>query len=213
MIIFVTNYDDNTYCNYKIITCIKSKPNYIMKLSNEATKKNLHEAVELYEEKNLFIMSHGEDESVIDNDRIMALSLADKRLLKNRKIFVYACKTGKSLGEEISKNSNVYFGYINSIQAPYWENGLDEYFVPIFNCIVDNLTTINSLNQAKDFIDDLKKICENTSDNIANNKALKIEDEIGIHRSLRDIWRLLICWIDGSNEQSSSGQVNPINGL
>lgn len=195
MILFVTSSDDNTLPNFEIIKQIQQKPNYLQVFAMDATKINFVRTTSYHKDKNIFIASHGSFDRIVCNNETEYILTSDCAAINDRKIFVYACKTGLGFGKIISIKNNIYFGYLESIHALECRYGLNFLYARLFSYILDNLPNIIDLQSAINLIETLKNVAEEVTNEI---ETRGIED-LGIYKSLRDIWRLLTVWYNGEN--------------
>jgi hypothetical protein len=95
MIFFIPAYDEATRTNLAVIQPILPKQ-AVPLLAEQAIKENLW--LHLPNHDILFVMGHGNSDKIWGNNDEIALTLEDKVLFKNKKVFVFACYTANELG-------------------------------------------------------------------------------------------------------------------
>lgn len=161
MIIFVPEYDEQTRMNGTIIRQLISQNDTVL-IGTDAIKDRLiHELC--LKNDSLFVMNHGEYTYFEDNNNEIAISTENSHHLAQRNSFIYACKTARKLGYlMMSEHKNaIYWGYDVPI------SGVGDEYVKIFDFILQNFSFCNNESDIQNVLDELKVICETSSDKAA----------------------------------------------
>lgn len=156
MIAFITAYDDATTANHTIIRPII--PENTLLLENlSATRENLWLHLPNY--STLFAMSHGNSDTLWDNENNAAISLKDLAFFNDKRAFIFACYTANELGRQLKNNNNIYWGYTGSIAPPTDKITTIPLFQSIFKYIIANFDICESREQIATMIHNLKNRC------------------------------------------------------
>lgn len=156
MIAFITAYDEATTANHTIICPIIPATTLLLERQS-ATRENLWQ--QLPEYPLLFAMSHGNSDTLWDNNNNAAINLEDLALFTNKRAFVYACYTANELGRELKINNNIYWGYTGSIAAPTDKTATIPLFRSIFQFIITNFGICENRQDIDKMLHDLKNLC------------------------------------------------------
>lgn len=198
---FVTNNDISTESSFNIASRSLPVDSYNL-LGNDATKEKLINKLNENTEDDVFVFTHGSDESFYDNENNIAYSSNSNDELKNRKIFVYACFTANILGKDTANLNSIYWGYTGPLAA--LDDNLESRHIFI-NVVSDILNNFSLLNQEKDIIEYLnriKQLCEDGQsqlDIIAERN--KDFDVIEGYKALMHIWSRLRIYFKSENNQ------------
>jgi hypothetical protein len=156
MIVFVTNYDEATQSNLNVLQ--KSLKNEDIKLlATDAIRENLITHLKENPELPTFVMTHGNSESFISNDKSVAFSIGDLDLFKKRSVYIYACMTVNTLGRTSNEFDSIYWGYTGLLTAAYDNPKSKILFEKIFGFIFQTFANHRSKSEILEFIHQLKK--------------------------------------------------------
>lgn len=156
MIAFITAYDDATTANHTIV-CPIIPANILLLERQSATRENLWQQLPNY--AILFAMSHGNSDTLWDNNNNAAINLDDLALFRDKRAFVFACYTANELGKELKINNTIYWGYTGSIAAPTDKMTTIPLFQSIFQYIIAHFGVCENIEQINRMLHDLKNLC------------------------------------------------------
>jgi hypothetical protein len=188
MIAFITAYDDATNANYNVVQPIIPETTLLLG-SSSANRENLWHHLPHF--STLFAMSHGNSDTLWDNENNAAINLADVALLTNKKAFVFACYTANDLGRQMRANSNIYWGYTGSIAAPTDEMATIPLFQSIFQYVIAHFSICESKPQIDNMLQNLKNLCDSTANEFDNLYAEGADINLMAYNCLNDIWTRL----------------------
>jgi hypothetical protein len=147
----------------------------------------------------VFIMSHGSNVDISDNNEDLAITLNDNHYFRKRKAFVFACNTGNNLGKNLSLNNGSYFGYNKTINSPYASGIYVTYFAEIFDFILNGFQKVSTLEEGKSFILSLKEKINEIEMRLAKlEKFQSVKAPQEVYVSLRHVWSRLVLWNNGT---------------
>ncbi len=189
MIIFATKYDAPTEACHSFAVALVTSSDTAL-LAADACRENLIKALSTHDVP-LFVMSHGKTDTLIDQNRESALSLADTHLLHSRSNFAFACHSATELGKAMAAEGGTWWGYTGSISAPSELPECFDIFLPIFQYIVVNFSTCHSASDVHRIMRELKDSCEEANDQL---DSLDLND-MEAYLYLRHIWDRLRVWL------------------
>ena len=160
MITFITNFDEATEANYNIYNTLNIEPSRSL-IGLDATTTNLSAAL-LDSKRDIFAMSHGDNHILYDQNKASTFSnqsFADLNLT-GINIFSFACNTSNQLGKVASRNSCNWLGFTEPINPPEQDDELHDIYKSLFEYIVDTYTDVQCDSTARQFLNNLKNICE-----------------------------------------------------
>ncbi|MFN0204363.1 MAG: hypothetical protein ACKVTZ_22785 [Bacteroidia bacterium] len=193
-IIFATyKIDDATEITFQIANKLTSV-NDILLADIKATRSELQKVLLAYPNAPLFVLSHGTDNAIIDNDGVLALdsqNANDIALLIHRPVFAYCCWTANGLGDVMKTvTQKVYWGYTGQVIVPADSPEilplLEDAIVFVFNRFDTTLTP----ELATQTLTELKQFCDN---------LLQNSTEISTNIVMRRFWTMLRVFL--SNEK------------
>ena len=199
-ILFVTGYDEQTKSNLKIANFIKDTDEHF--ISEEfAVRESFYSKFPLLSDTHLMIMSHGNDDYIRDNNRDKIISCEDVDRFNNNKIYSWACNTGKLLGEEISSNNNIWWGYNCAITAPIDDEKYHHLYVRAFMEIKSKYVVGVSNTTILQILDEIKNMCEDIMrevDAISEAEQDNITDILQVYSCFYNMWANLVVWLNRS---------------
>jgi hypothetical protein len=185
MLVFIPTYDDQTRDNWSVADGILPVE-VLLLFADSATRDNLLRALE--QEETVFVMSHGDENAIMESSNSEAFSSADVPQFPNKQAFVYACDTVHELGESFKNNGSIYWGYNTTILSPVTEpDAKKRLFQRIFSFIIQQFTDCRSEEAIHQFLKNLKNLCDS-----ARNELNTIEPfDLSSHAAIRDIWNRL----------------------
>lgn len=200
MITFITNYDDNTNCNYAAYCHFAIFPSLELLESNAIASRLSQES--LSERRNIFAMSHGTKDELKDQDRIGAINAQNISNFSTISIFSYACDTSINLGSLAATADCTWFGYIDRINVPEPDQELISMYKTLFEFIITYFPTATTRNSIVEFINNLKELCDIKIDELDtfNTDNSSYEPTSGAYQSVHQLWSKLQVWLanDGS---------------
>ncbi len=188
MIVFIPAYDSATRINLEVARPILPI-NVVPLLEQNAVRSQLW--LHLSNQDNLFIMSHGNSDKIWDNDKAMAIDLADLPQFSRKNAFVYACFTANELGKKLKTNNNIYWGYTGSISAPNDQPNIINSFSSIFDYILKQFPECNTATTIKEFINTLKILCDEKESTMDVLYEKGIDVDMSCYTCLLHIWSRL----------------------
>ncbi|MGR5130618.1 hypothetical protein [Photobacterium swingsii] len=198
MITFVTNYDDNTRCNYTVYSRLSISPRVEL-LSEDAVLARLNQ--ELGENSlGIFAMSHGTENELKGQDRNAAISLDNIANFNSKKVFSYACNTSINLGRNASLSGCTWYGYIDLINVPEPDEELAPLYNDIFEYIINNFYLTSCRESVDSFVDNLKVLCESKEEELDTMNANgTYAPTYGAYQSIKQLWSKLQVWLASDN--------------
>lgn len=193
MIVFSTNTDEQTNACHILIKNLEINSAIFLGAEN-AVKSKLEQELSI-KERNIYAMSHGKHNSLIDNDSVPAIDTFNAPLLKERSVFAFACHTSSELGKVVATHQGNWFGYVGAIASPDSnEKGL-EIFKPIFQYIFNSFTSVHTSAQCVEFIERVKDLCDTAE--LQVDSILDTTDDVGLstYMCIRNIWERLRVWL------------------
>jgi len=192
-IFFVTAYDEQTNANLRIARNIIDDNDKIL-FGNQAIRSELHKWVVHEQYNEIMIMSHGNDNLVMDNDKQHAIVDSDCEIFSEAKIYIWACNTGKKLASDLSNYNSICWGYNQPVTAPSNIDEYNDFFIPLFREIKDIF--VNGTNEVLigEIINQIKIKCEEVEGKI-DEADIDNDDIISLYACCRNIWaNLIVCF-------------------
>ena len=209
MITFITNYDDNTNCNYAAYCHFSISPSLELLESNAIALRLNQES--LSERRNIFAMSHGTKDELKDQDRIGAIDAQNISNFSAVNVFSYACDTSLHLGSLAAAADCTWFGYIDRINVPEPDEELVSMYKNIFEFIIANFPNAICRISIAVFINDLKELCDTKVDELdaMNTNNSSYEPTSGAYQSVHQLWGKLQVWLAGDSSPIMHSEASP----
>ncbi|WP_368084817.1 hypothetical protein [Vibrio splendidus] len=208
MIAFVTNYDENTNCNYMLYSHLSISPNVEL-LDASAVAFRLNQESQT-ERRNVFAMSHGTEDILKDQDRMAAIDSSNIANFSDMSVFSYACNTSINLGRVASESGCTWYGYNDRINVPEPDEELIPMYSVLFEFIVDNFPNGNSRNSIENFINELKGLCEIKINELdAMNVSGQFAPTSGAYQSVHQLWGKLQVWLANDSQYIMHAEADP----
>lgn len=219
MIFFAPAYDPATRLNLAIVRALL-RHGAITLFGADATRTALLSAMSERADAAVFAMSHGEKERLLaqnlttdeeleraavsaeerkkqlDAGKTTALEAGDVARVGERRLFVFACHTASQVGQDLTAQGAVYWGYSGAINAPAENPELAFLFIPIFEHIRGAWHRAETAQERLAVMEEIAAHCE---------RAQTILDEMGTadvnldtqsaYLCLLHIWDRLRIWV------------------
>ncbi|SDY53505.1 hypothetical protein [Acinetobacter kyonggiensis] len=200
-ILFVTSYDEQTSANLLIANNILDGDEVFI-CEKQANRESFYSRFPHLNNAYLMIMSHGDSCLVLDNNKEVIISLDDFDKFSNTKFFLWACNTSRILGEKISQNSNIWWGYNCPITAPINDEKYKDFYIRIFRIIKSRYVDGIDESTVHQILNEIKSICDEINqqlDNMIESGLVEIQDSMSIYSCFRNIWANLVVWLSPQN--------------
>lgn len=196
MVVFITNYDEATSCNYNIYQNI-NLPFSIELLGDDATGGKLIAAL-IESKRNVFAMSHGDKNILFDQNSKETFTQQNLSALPVEPInvFSYACNTSVELGEVAASNNVRWLGFVIPINAPEEDQELRNIYKDLFTFIGINFPSVACEASALDFLDNLKELCDSKFDELDQlSSDHGYRAPIPAFSSIKQLWEQQRIWL------------------
>lgn len=193
-IVFVTSHDPQTAANLAIAQLIAS-PEDLNIFGANATRANLLQMLSTTAGSELFCMSHGSRDALLDDVRVGALEAKDAGPLKTCKVFAWACHTGARLGYVVSRSGGIWWGYDCAITAPDDRTAYAPIFASVFSEIKKSFAACEDEKSAHALIKHIHELCEAALVALDEMGAQDDVDSFSLYSCCNQIWSRLSVWL------------------
>ncbi|HNL06778.1 MAG TPA: hypothetical protein PKH93_04325 [Chitinophagales bacterium] len=186
-LIFATQHDKSTQESCALAQLVTTS-NDITMFADNADRKTLLDTLNNTACVPLFVFAHGEKDHIVGQNEGIALGVADTYLLRNRKVFVYACHTAIELGKKAATEAKCYYGGYNARVIA--ESEPQQHLEQIFSFIKTSFYELEHPESIEQFLEDLSVMCDKITTSYLDKYPESL-DYIGISTMLRHIWAKL----------------------